>query len=645
MKKHLVMVALVVFVGVTLAADGRPVVVADHSRLLRVAVLSGSPNGAPQSVGSNAEATRLLSEVKAVTGGARWDRITTWHERGTFRTGDLTGSYDSWVDFRHFRSYTEVRPTSTVLGTIRKLSGWTGKVSWSADQTGDVRVDDSEASRSDAIGSVYFATFGYLFGTRYPAKIQTLPPQMSDDTQFDVVQVTPRDSDPLELWIDRASHRVLRSAPVTGIDKHATVFSDFRKVGGITVPFKSVEAGEASDPRQESQITLIEFNHAAPRGIFAAPLSRFTDVYFPTSQDSVTVDFRLINNQIHLPVTLNGQRFEDFLFDTGAPNSVETSKARTLGLKVEVAGKEYGGGTDSEVVGLTKVDCLDLGGLRFDQQIFQTDESSAHGEGTIGYEIAKRTVVVVDYARNRITFMKPAVFRPPPQAVALPFRFAGNLVLIEATVDGDRGEFIVDTGSAGSLLLLHPFAEQHRLVEKHHAVHEAEARGVGGSAPILLFRPDQFSIGSLHPPTPTGGIFLSQSGVGAMEHIAGNIGNGILKRFTMTLDYAHHLLYLEPNAHFPEPDVYFVGWSGLKVSKNVTSDHPEVVEVETGSPAAQAGVRAGDVIIAINGSSLETLDAEQINDALSAPPGTVLRLTIRRRNDTREVSLTTKPLI
>jgi len=590
---------------------------------------------------ASAEAQRRLADVKAATGGEHWDRITTWHERGTFQAGEVTGDYETWVDFRQLRSFTEVRHTGAALGAIHQTSGWTGKISWLADETGDVRIDDSEESRSDAIGTAYFAAFGYLFGTRYPAKIQSMGPHILDGNPFDVVQVTPRDSDPVDLWIDRASHRVLRLAPVTGIDKSAAVLSDFRMVEGMTVPFKSVRLGNASDPKQESQIASIEINRTPPAGIFDAPQPRFTDIHFPPDQDSVTLEFRLIDNQIHLPVSLNGQRFEDFNFDTGGGNLVATNQARSLGLKIEIAAVGYGAGPDSVVSGIAKVDRLEVGGLRLDQQLFSTLDSKSAG-GVIGYQIAKRTVVVMDYMRHQITFMKPAAFRPPAQAVAMPFRFAGQMVLVEATVDGHRGDFIIDTGSTFSLLIHRPFAEQHGLIEKHHAVHELAAYGLGGSwAPIRLFRPDQFSIGPLHPPAPVGGIFLSETGVGATEHVAGNIGNGILKRFTMTLDYAHRMIYFEPNRSFQDPDVNSVGWSGLRVSRNASSGRLEVIESEHNSPAAEAGILKGDGLLAINGSSLEGYTVEQLDKALNAAPGTVLALTIQRGSDTHEVKITT----
>jgi membrane-associated protease RseP (regulator of RpoE activity) len=346
---------------------------------------------------------------------------------------------------------------------------------------------------------------------------------------------------------------------------------------------------------------------------------------------------------------LNGKPQEKFVFDVGSTDSIATKKATALGLRSEIVGTEYGGGTGSSVQGLTKIDRLDIGGLIFDSQIFDTTEIGSADDdldGMIGYEVAKRTVVVIDYERNRITFMKPEAFRAPAHAIGVPFRFASRTdVLISATVDGIRGEFGIDTGAANSLMINRPFAERHGLIAKYHAVHEVSVSGIGGQAKTLLFRPSQFAIGSLRPPAPVGQIYIADSGGGAVEHVAGSIGNVILKRFTLTLDYAHRMLYFEPNAHFNEPDLSSGGWFGMNVSRDSTTRQIEVVEIEPGGPADLAGILKGDRIVAIANSPADKYTDEQLSIIVNAVPGTTLQFTMQRGAESREVKLTSRPLI
>jgi hypothetical protein len=588
--------------------------------------------------------------VKAATGGAQWDRIRTWHEKGTFQAGDLKGTHEAWLDFQRLRSFSDDRGASAVLGTIRDANGWNGKIAWSADQSGDVYIADSEEARSGAMGTAYVAAFAYLFPNRRHAAIESKAPQTIDGQQFDIVLVSPRDTDPFELWIDRASYRVQRVVQIAGVDKITSLFSDFREVAGVTVPFKMVQSGaKAAGPAQSWQLASVDINIAEPTDVFDPPPAKFTDVHFPDGQDSVTLDFRYDGDEIYLPVSLNGQPQEKFVFDIGSTNSIATKKANALGLKSEVVGTEYGGGTGSSVQGLARIDRIEIGGLRFDNQVIETMEIGSGDEdpeGMIGYEVARRTVVVIDYERRRITFTKPEAFHTPAHAVGVPFRFASRTdVLISATVDGIRGEFGIDTGAANSLMINRPFADRHGFIARHHAVHEVTVSGIGGQAKTLLFRPSQFAIGSLRPPSPVGQIYLAESGGGAVEHVAGNIGNGILKRFTLTLDYAHRMLYFEPNAHFNDPDVSSGGWFGMTVNRHEDSGRIEVVEVEPGGPAALAGILKGDSIVAINNSPLDKYTDEQLQIIMNAVPGTTLQFTLKQGTESREVKLTSKPLI
>jgi len=84
------------------------------------------------------------------------------------------------------------------------------------------------------------------------------------------------------------------------------------------------------------------------------------------------------------------------------------------------------------------------------------------------------------------------------------------------------------------------------------------------------------------------------------------------------------------------------GWLGLQVQdpeSGAGSQGVMVVDILPGSPAASAGLRVGDRIGAINGRPIGS--RLELGRWVSAhPPGTALRLSVRRGNRVREVAVT-----
>ncbi|MBR7800035.1 M61 family metallopeptidase [Undibacterium fentianense] len=81
-----------------------------------------------------------------------------------------------------------------------------------------------------------------------------------------------------------------------------------------------------------------------------------------------------------------------------------------------------------------------------------------------------------------------------------------------------------------------------------------------------------------------------------------------------------------------QKEEWFTGWRTRD-----TGDHPVVIEVERDSPAWKSGVVAGDTLIAANGLRLTPKD---INDKLWLSQQTPIKLTLFRRDELRELSLT-----
>ncbi len=354
-------------------------------------------------------------------------------------------------------------------------------------------------------------------------------------------------------------------------------YGDLR-LDGLLLPFRVEERDSHSNKVSSVRsITSIEIDRDPPEHRFDPPAAVLSGLQFPPGIDSVSLPFRYDHGHLYLPVSINDRRFENFVLDIGMNNTLDTATAKSLGLKVVKAGAAYGAGTEAAENGMTRVERLEIGDLKMASQIIDVTPLDASGRliaGGVGYELAKRSVVTIDYSSHRITFTKPESFRSPASATRLPFRFASiSEIVVDATVDGNRGEFQLDTGQGSSLLINRPFAEQNGLLVKYAPGQKASVSGVGGKAGVVAFRPSEFAMGSLTPSITDAEIMLSKSGIGGDEYVAGAIGNQILRQYKVTLDYGHGAIYLEKDPNYkddrdwtftiPRPDPQKPGAQGI----------------------------------------------------------------------------------
>jgi C-terminal processing protease CtpA/Prc len=155
-------------------------------------------------------------------------------------------------------------------------------------------------------------------------------------------------------------------------------------------------------------------------------------------------------------------------------------------------------------------------------------------------------------------------------------------------------------------------------------------------------RPHTLKIGTIEVKAPVGLLELGERGASAATQTAGNLGSGLLKRFTLTLDYPNQVLYLEPNANFSKPDVF--DRSGLWVM-NAADGSCEVKDVVKDGPGAKAGLQAGDRILAINGAKLSSTRIAELRDKLKQPAGTKVKLQVQGKEGERDVTLILADLI
>jgi hypothetical protein len=365
-----------------------------------------------------------------------------------------------------------------------------------------------------------------------------------------------------------------------------------------------------------------------------------------------TLRFEWIDNRIFVPVTINGQGPFHMILDTGASLGVSPEVAGKAGLKVESSDETGGVGEKTVSIQNTHVRDLRFGPVHLENLeciiLSVADSSYVFGrvpvDGFLGLEVFQKYVVQHDYVRRELTFYDPAAYAYSGPGESVAFERDGIIPVIDATFDGIAGRFGVDTGARSALILYGPFVAANRIAEKYHATFQGVSGwGIGGPVRSYMIRSQSLKFGKLELHDLIARLSVNKSGATATSSKSGLIGPDVLKQFTFICDYARNRLIFEKNANFGVGDHY--DRSGMWISQR--GDVFEVFDVIPSGPADRAGLKVGDVILAVNGKSTAHLILTDVRDQWkNSDPGTEIKLQLRNSSgQTREAKLVLRDMV
>jgi hypothetical protein len=535
---------------------------------------------------------------RAAIGGDAWLRITAVRLNGVVSAGDAPGTFADIIDHRNGHWYRDVD-----TGPRQDLSGFDGRP-WVA-QNGIVTAIDLPSLIADAQTEAFTARDGW-WNSADSAQM-TMLPSSPGAAGADIVRVTPAGGSPIDVWCDRNTHLITRTVAHNDDGDLTTSYSDWREVGAVRVPFRRVQVDPSGDSttyevRSASLETTIDPRKLArpkpePHGVLAAG-------------KPVTIPFRLTafdRGHIVTAATVNG-RPVSLLFDTGAANYFPPAKAQRLGLPtgggVNLAGVA-GGGVSG---GFAQANEIAIGGaaLKDEQAIVgplpyvaMHPRAGMQVDGLTGFEFLAEFRTTIDYPARTLSFA-PLGGPPPREGVTLPFLSDDHNIYVEAAIGGATGLFRLDTGDRGGVTVFRAFAETHRLFQSGgHA--NILSGGLGGVLKTREFAGATFILaGSTFFSVP---VTVSEAASGSFvsRAIAGNLGAALLDRFRITVDYRAHTLTFLPGPDANRP--FQTDQAGLSVTQK-DSEKITVLAVAPNSPAAEAGIRAGDAITQVQGISV-----------------------------------------
>jgi predicted aspartyl protease len=174
-------------------------------------------------------------------------------------------------------------------------------------------------------------------------------------------------------------------------------------------------------------------------------------------------------------------------------------------------------------------------------------------DGLIGHDLFARFVVAIDFTGHRLTLWEPSAFKPPADAVVVAIEFVGRLATVRSTIKLSDGRslnarLVIDTGASQGVILRYPFASNFVASASRRRPQEANSLA-SGTLSLVEVPVEEVSIGGWTFDHPDVLAHREPTGSGAFTSTDGLIGNTLLQRFQLFIDYPHQRLLLKPLRH------------------------------------------------------------------------------------------------
>jgi hypothetical protein len=552
----------------------------------------------------------------------------------------MTGSVTTIVDRDSGRFIIEER-----AGPSTDANGFDGRHAWMRDLSHYTSPQDAGRTSALARSEAYRLANLWWRGDRGGAQIRSIG--------CNALRVTPPGGIPFDAWFDPATHLLTRVQERrtfgTIVD---TAYADYARRGtGLVATRITVSSGGDPSTAVEWRLTDRAVTAARAASAYSRP-TRQPDDWSITPAGTVTLPFRLLNNHVIVEAKVNGQGPFPFLVDTGGHNIVTPQTARRIGLDAVGAATSGGGGEATTTNGYAAVREIDLGGARLTNQTVVTlDFSPAAVEGVqlggmIGVEFFERFVVTIDYGARTMTLTDPARFhaRAAPAGQRVPFLFYEHMPQLAGTLGGRPARYNIDTGSRADVTMTSPFVARAGLRSAFPGgITITDGWGVGGPVRSFVTRAPALTLGSVRAPRPIVSLSSARHGAFSDPGYDGNIGSGLLKRFRVTFDYPRQLIYFAP-ASRTDADTGRVDRTGMWI--NLGTGGLEIMDVLAGGPADQAGLRAHDLVTAIDGAAFNTRSLSEWRSAFKTlPVGRAIDIFYSRGGSPAHASLRPRDLV
>jgi hypothetical protein len=376
---------------------------------------------------------------------------------------------------------------------------------------------------------------------------------------------------------------------------------------------------------------------------------------FLGGKDVRVVNFEFIQGFILVDIKFKNLIPMKFIFDTGSTHTILFDKtiADIFGLDYDKKIEIYGADLDREIfayiarnIELTLDDNIfvsrDILVLEEDYLLLE-EMTGIQIDGIIGGSFFNPLVVEILYKKHKIKFYNPNTFKLNKSydkgfdvEIKADKPYIKTLYTANATEQAKPLKLLIDSGAALTFLL-HTNSDS-TLHNNNTITRGVLGKGLGGELTGYIGKTYQIRFSQYH----FDNLLTSYQDLSTvilndeMLFRNGIIGNDILSRFDIILDYMRKKIYLKPHKNYNK--AFKHDKSGLIIfSYGKDLNQYYVKDVIPLSPAYLAGIKKGDVIKKINFWSYKYWSFGAINKLFQKKEGKKIKLVVERKGIKKKI--------